>query len=63
MLGQDRVELDRVVAQPAPPAEVVRLARSDQRPERGPVAEDPQVAELVDDGRLERLGGPGSAAS
>src|ERR1017187_9396175 len=55
ILGEDRMELDGVVAQPAPPVPMVRLARPDECPERRAVAEHAQVAKLVDDGRFQGL--------
>jgi hypothetical protein len=50
------VQLHRVVPEPVPPRDVVGSAGRDDRPEAGAVAEHPQVRELVDHDRLERLG-------
>ena len=55
-LVEGAVQLGGVVAQPAAPDLVVGSARGDHRPEPRAVAEHPQVRELVDDDRLERLG-------
>src|SRR5688572_15226466 len=55
-LVQGRVQLRRVVVQPATPDLVIGTPRRDDRPESRAVAEDAQVSELVDDDRLECLG-------
>ena len=41
--------------QPAAPDEVVGHSTGDDSPEPRPVAEDPEMGELVDDDRLKRL--------
>ena len=45
-----------MVVQPASPRGVIRASLGDERPEAWAVTEDPEVGELVDDDRLERLG-------
>ena len=49
------MQLERVLAQPAPPLGVIRAARRDERPERAPVSEHAEMGELVDDDGIERL--------
>jgi hypothetical protein len=43
-------------AQPAPPDPMIGLPAGDDLPEAGPVAENPQVRQFVDDYRFQRLG-------
>src|SRR5262245_27571899 len=55
-VGQRSVELVRVVAEPAPPREMVGPAARYERPERRAVAEYAKVGELVDHDGLQCLG-------
>src|SRR3954447_5862953 len=50
------MQLEAVLAQPAPPDNVVGPPGCDERPEAGPVAEHAQVGQLVYDDGLERGG-------
>ena len=50
------MQLERVVAQPVAPPDVVGTPFGHQRPEPRTVTEDPQVGQLVDDDGLEGLG-------
>ncbi len=50
------VEFRGVLMQPAPPRSMVRPARRHERPERGAVAEHPEVSEFMHDDGIEGLG-------
>jgi hypothetical protein len=49
------MQLDGVLAQPAPPAAVVRSPGGDDIPEARPVTEDAEMRQLVDDDRFQRF--------
>ena len=51
-----RMELDRMVVEPATPDTVIRPARRDEGPELRAVPEYPQVGQLVNHDGVERLG-------